>query len=149
MQKSVSKVEETKESLIFGYYVSNPKSYGVCEFDKNGNVLSIEEKPENPKTRKSTAQVGFSHPHPLLKHLDHAKSKILLFHPHHLDNKNRRFAGKRIVFFLNYSCVVTPDVASIKPYMTMRTRLTLKRIPEAHQPTTDTRDVLRVALKFR
>ena len=59
LQKSVSKVEETKESLIFGYYVSNPKSYGVCEFDKNGNVLSIEEKPENPKSNYAVIGLYF------------------------------------------------------------------------------------------
>jgi len=37
-------------ALIFAYKVSNPSDYGVVEFDKNGNVLSIEEKPNNPKS---------------------------------------------------------------------------------------------------
>ncbi len=37
-------------ALIFGYYVRNPKEYGVVEFDKNGKVLSLEEKPKNPKS---------------------------------------------------------------------------------------------------
>jgi glucose-1-phosphate thymidylyltransferase len=37
-------------AIIFGYYVRNPKPFGVVEFDGNGNVLSVEEKPENPKS---------------------------------------------------------------------------------------------------
>lgn len=36
--------------IIFGYHVSNPKDFGVVEFDENNNVISIEEKPENPKS---------------------------------------------------------------------------------------------------
>ena len=39
-----------KGAIIFGYYVKNPKEYGVVEFDQEGNVLSIEEKPEHPKS---------------------------------------------------------------------------------------------------
>lgn len=37
-------------AVIFGYYVNNPKDFGVVEFDKDWNVLSLEEKPENPKS---------------------------------------------------------------------------------------------------
>jgi glucose-1-phosphate thymidylyltransferase len=37
-------------ALIFGYYVKNPKEFGVVEFDKNGQVISLEEKPNNPKS---------------------------------------------------------------------------------------------------
>ena len=37
-------------AVIFGYHVKNPNSFGVVEFDKDGNVLSLEEKPENPKS---------------------------------------------------------------------------------------------------
>ena len=40
-----------KGACIFGYYVQNPKSFGVVEFDQNGNVISLEEKPEIPKSK--------------------------------------------------------------------------------------------------
>ncbi len=46
--KNASKIEVG--ACIFGYYVKNPKDFGVLEFDENWNVLSIEEKPEKPKT---------------------------------------------------------------------------------------------------
>lgn len=37
-------------AIIFGYYTKNPETFGVVEFDNDGNVLSVEEKPENPKS---------------------------------------------------------------------------------------------------
>jgi len=42
--------ERTNGATIFGYHVSNPEEFGVVEFDDNGNVVSIEEKPKNPKS---------------------------------------------------------------------------------------------------
>ena len=41
----------TEGAIIFGYYVKNPKAFGVVEFDGEGNVLSLEEKPEKPKSK--------------------------------------------------------------------------------------------------
>lgn len=46
-------------STIFGYHVSNPRAYGVVEFDKNNNVISIEEKPENPKSNYAVPGLYF------------------------------------------------------------------------------------------
>lgn len=43
--------KERAEATIFGYHVSNPSEFGVVEFDESGNVLSIEEKPKNPKSK--------------------------------------------------------------------------------------------------
>ncbi len=50
LQQAVKTVRSTSTACIFGYRVSDPKRYGVAEFDGNGNCLSIEEKPENPKS---------------------------------------------------------------------------------------------------
>ncbi|AMC10877.1 glucose-1-phosphate thymidylyltransferase [Lutibacter profundi] len=47
---AVNTVLNKKKASIFGYYVQDPERYGVAEFDKNGNVLSIEEKPKQPKS---------------------------------------------------------------------------------------------------
>ncbi|WP_027633457.1 glucose-1-phosphate thymidylyltransferase RfbA, partial [Clostridium hydrogeniformans] len=48
-----------KESTIFGYHVSNPKSFGVVEFDESFNVVSIEEKPEEPKSNYAVPGLYF------------------------------------------------------------------------------------------
>ena len=50
LKNSVKNVKDSKNAYVFGYYVNEPQRYGVCEFDKKGNVLSIEEKPEDPKS---------------------------------------------------------------------------------------------------
>lgn len=50
--QSLSKAAELEDgAVIFGYQVQNPKAFGVVEFDKDGNVLSLEEKPKNPKSK--------------------------------------------------------------------------------------------------
>jgi glucose-1-phosphate thymidylyltransferase len=50
LKESVRKVEEERQAVVFGYYVEDPDCYGVAEFNKEGKVLSIEEKPtaQNP-----------------------------------------------------------------------------------------------------
>jgi glucose-1-phosphate thymidylyltransferase len=50
LAESVRKVEEENRAVVFGYYVEDPERYGVAEFDQNGKVLSLEEKPVNPKS---------------------------------------------------------------------------------------------------
>ena len=56
----LKEAEGRKEgATIFGYYVSNPKDFGVVEFDKDGKVISLEEKPQNPKSNYAVPGLYF------------------------------------------------------------------------------------------
>ncbi|MBO5960903.1 MAG: glucose-1-phosphate thymidylyltransferase RfbA [Paludibacteraceae bacterium] len=58
--KMLRKAAETKKgACIFGYYVKDPRAYGVVEFDKDGKVLSLEEKPANPKSNYAVPGLYF------------------------------------------------------------------------------------------
>lgn len=59
LKKSVNEVEESDKAIVFGYYVDNAQSYGVIEKDRNGNVLSIEEKPKSPKSNFAVVGLYF------------------------------------------------------------------------------------------
>ena len=50
LEAAVQSVQTERKANIFGYYVSDPERYGVAEFDEDGNVLSIAEKPQKPKS---------------------------------------------------------------------------------------------------
>lgn len=50
LRNSVEDAEQNGKATVFGYWVSDPERYGVAEFDKHGNCLSIEEKPKEPKS---------------------------------------------------------------------------------------------------
>lgn len=56
---SVTAVENEGKASVFGYWVNDPERYGVAEFDKNGNCLSIEEKPQNPKSNYAVVGLYF------------------------------------------------------------------------------------------
>ena len=55
----VCEVERENKAVVFGYYVNDPKRYGVVEFDRAGNVLSIEEKPQSPKSNYAVVGLYF------------------------------------------------------------------------------------------
>ena len=59
LRESVQNVERDGKSTVFGYYVNDPERYGVAEFDAEGNCLSIEEKPENPKSNYEVVGLYF------------------------------------------------------------------------------------------
>ncbi|MDR4931280.1 glucose-1-phosphate thymidylyltransferase RfbA [Segatella bryantii] len=59
LKEAVRTAEEEKKATVFGYWVSDPERYGVAEFDKNGNCLSIEEKPKVPKSNYAVVGLYF------------------------------------------------------------------------------------------
>lgn len=59
LKQSVLNAEANNEATVFGYYVNDPERYGVAEFDKEGNCLSIEEKPQNPKSNYAVVGLYF------------------------------------------------------------------------------------------
>lgn len=59
LKKAVKDAEENQKATVFGYWVSDPERYGVAEFDKNGNCLSIEEKPKEPKSNYAVVGLYF------------------------------------------------------------------------------------------
>ena len=59
LRESVENAEKRNQATVFGYYVNDPERYGVAEFDKDGNCLSIEEKPEHPKSNYAVVGLYF------------------------------------------------------------------------------------------
>lgn len=59
LKEAVNDAEKNGKATVFGYWVDDPERYGVAEFDKNGNCLSIEEKPEHPKSNYAVVGLYF------------------------------------------------------------------------------------------
>lgn len=59
LRQSVENAEKNNLATVFGYYVNDPERYGVAEFDNEGNCLSIEEKPEKPKSNYAVVGLYF------------------------------------------------------------------------------------------
>lgn len=59
LRQAVKNAEEEKKATVFGYWVADPERYGVAEFDADGRVLSIEEKPKEPKSNYAVVGLYF------------------------------------------------------------------------------------------
>lgn len=59
LEGAIKKVKKSKKATVFGYHVDDPERYGVASFDSDGNVLSIEEKPTNPKSNYAVVGLYF------------------------------------------------------------------------------------------
>lgn len=59
LKKAVQDAEQNQKATVFGYWVNDPERYGVAEFDRDGNCLSIEEKPEKPKSNYAVVGLYF------------------------------------------------------------------------------------------
>jgi glucose-1-phosphate thymidylyltransferase len=59
LENAVNDLKNSKTSTVFGYYVNDPERYGVAEFDSDGKVISIEEKPKNPKSNYAVVGLYF------------------------------------------------------------------------------------------
>ena len=59
LKEAVRNAKENKKATVFGYWVNDPERYGVADFDENGNCLSIEEKPEHPKSNYAVVGLYF------------------------------------------------------------------------------------------
>ena len=59
LSQAVNNVKQEQKATVFGYYVKDPERYGVAEFDPEGNVLSIEEKPKKPKSNYAIVGLYF------------------------------------------------------------------------------------------
>ena len=59
LRQAVKNAEEERKATVFGYWVADPERYGVAEFDANGRVLSIEEKPKEPKSNYAVVGLYF------------------------------------------------------------------------------------------
>lgn len=72
LKEAVRMAEEESKATVFGYWVNDPERYGVAEFDEDGNCLSIEEKPTNPKSNYAVVGLYF-YPNKVLDVAAHIK----------------------------------------------------------------------------
>ena len=95
LASSVGNAKEEKKATVFGYYVSDPERYGVADFDKDGNVTSIVEKPKNPQSNYAVVGLYF-YPNDVVakakkvKPSDRGELEITTLNQNFLDEKRLR-----------------------------------------------------------
>mgnify|MGYP006112007961 FL=1 len=95
LEKSLKNVTEKQKATVFGYYVNDPKRYGVIDFDDSGNALSIEEKPNNPKSNYAVVGLYF-YPNSVIEIVKNVKPslrgelEITSVNQKYLEDKNLR-----------------------------------------------------------
>ena len=95
LASSVSNAKKEKKATVFGYYVSDPERYGVADFDKDGNVTSIIEKPKNPQSNYAVVGLYF-YPNDVVakakkvKPSDRGELEITTLNQNFLDEKRLR-----------------------------------------------------------
>lgn len=72
LSSAIKTVEDEQKAMVFGNYVHDPERYGVAEFDENNNVISLEEKPENPKSNFAVVGLYF-YPNSVIKKAHNVK----------------------------------------------------------------------------
>jgi len=72
LAQSVKNAQEYNKATVYGYYVNDPERYGVAEFNKNGEVISLEEKPEKPKSNYAVVGLYF-YPNDVVKKAKHVQ----------------------------------------------------------------------------
>ena len=75
LKTAVKDAEDNRKATVFGYWVSDPERYGVAEFDKQGNCLSIEEKPKEPKSNYAVVGLYF-YPNKVVDVAKHIKPSV-------------------------------------------------------------------------
>ena len=72
LAKSIKNIKDENKATVFGYYVRDPERYGVAEFNENGDVISIEEKPKEPKSNYAVVGLYF-YPNDVVKKAKNVK----------------------------------------------------------------------------
>ncbi len=72
LAQSIKNIKDENKATVFGYYVKDPERYGVAEFDENGNVISLEEKPKEPKSNYAVVGLYF-YPNDVVKKAKNVK----------------------------------------------------------------------------